>query len=221
MIKVDNVQVYGINRSVYSIRNAMNSWEKSDTIAPYGIESSLGENDYELAIKLCKAGTDHRKFLRMIQVYMNIVAPLYWWKEFDTYKVGTVANSCSTMHNLTDHKFTLNDFSHDHLIAVEGDSDDKIDYDNCSSKHILRTYVDAINEIRDKFLKTKDKKYWYQIIQLLPSSYNQGRTVSLNYEVLRNMYNARKKHKLDEWQSFCRILFQLPYSSFITGDDEY
>jgi len=211
MIKVQNTQVYGINRAVFSIRNAMNSWEKSDTFNPYGIENSIGENDYELAIKLCRAGADHRKFLRMIEVYMDITAPLYWWKEFDTYKVGTVANSCSTMHNLTDKKFTVYDFSYDHLLALDSDSQEQA----------FVNYIDILNSIREKFLKTKNKKYWYQIVQMLPSSYNQKRTVLLNYEVLRNMYDARKKHKLDEWKDFCKCMFFLPYNEFITGDDEY
>jgi hypothetical protein len=164
----------------------------------------IGEKDLSLMMRLRNAGTDHRKFMRMITVYVDITAPLYWWKEFDTYKVGTVANSCSTMHKIHAKEFTMDDFSHDHL--------------NYLSEQFLFGWVERLNECRQAFIETEDKEYWWQMIQLLPTSYNQKRTVSLNYEVLTNMYHARKAHKLDEWREFCQWALTLPYSQLITGE---
>lgn len=195
MIKIEKIHVDNIARAVYSARNAMNSWDKSDS----DLETdTLGENDLALAKKLSKSGTDHRKFLRMINVTADVVAPLYWWKEFDTYKVGTVANSTSTMHKIHAKEFAFEDFSDEHLetgwLACLDD-----------------TIIPLLNRARTKFIETKDKRYWWQMIQLLPSSYNQRRTVQLNYEVLLNMYYARKYHKLDEWRAFCKVIETLPY----------
>lgn len=194
MIKIEKIHVDNIARAVYSARNAMNSWDKSDS----DLETdTLGENDLALAKKLSKSGTDHRKFLRMINVTADIIAPLYWWKEYDTYKVGTVANSCSTMHKIAAKEFAVEDFSDEHLetgwLACLDD-----------------TIIPLLNRARTKFIETKDKRYWWQMIQLLPSSYNQRRTVQLNYEVLLNMYHARKNHKLDEWVEFCKAIEMLP-----------
>ena len=221
MIKIENVEVVGWEAAIRGMRNPMNSWEKSDSKVhiceceqwPHNIKKSfdeVGPNDLDLMKRLRNAGTDHRKFMRMITVYVDILAPLYWWKEFDTYKVGTVANSCSTMHKITEKEFVLDDFSHEHL----GDKE----------KQILLTIVEAMNESRDAFVtwnedyKHDKKDYWWQIIQLLPSSYNQKRTVMLNYEVLANIYKSRKDHKLDEWQNFCKWTKTLPYSELITGE---
>lgn len=181
----------------------------------------LGDNDSNLMHRLCSAGSDHRKFMRMIVVYCDITAPLYWWKEFDTYKVGTVANSCSTMHKIHAKKFTIEDFSYERLI------DDEVDCDVTSwwaedgvnplyPKDILETAISSLNACREAYLETKDKKYWWQMIQLLPSSYNQKRTVMLNYEVLTNIYNSRRHHKLDEWHDFCDWIKTLPHSELIT-----
>ena len=200
MIKVEKIETYGWEAAVRGMRNPMNSWDKSDsyeTHGEYGDQFFFGENDLALAKKLTQAGTDHRKFLRQIMVSMDITAPLYWWKEFDTYKVGTVANSCSTMHKIHEKEFTLDDFSHEHLTS--------------HFKTDLECVVLSLNYARRKFLETKDKDYWWQMIQLLPSSYNQMRTVTLNYEVLLNMYRARKEHKLDEWRKFCDTIADLPY----------
>ena len=203
MLKIENFEVYGISRSVYSARNAFNSWNKSDSDLS---TDSLGNADLDLAIRLRNAGTDHRKFMRMIVVYLDITAPLYWWKEFDTYKVGTVANSCSTMHKIADKEFTLEDFSCEHL-------------QNSWLAHLKET-IRLLNEARDAYnwCNTDAKKdWWWQMIQLLPSSYNQKRTVMLNYEVLANMYKSRRNHKLDEWHTFCEWIESLPYSELITG----
>ena len=205
MLKIENFEVYGISRSVYSARNAFNSWNKSDSDLS---TDSLGNADLDLAIRLRNAGTDHRKFMRMIVVYLDITAPLYWWKEFDTYKVGTVANSCSTMHKIADKEFTLEDFSCEHL-------------ENSWLAHLKET-IRLLNEARDAYhwCNTDAKKeWWWQMIQLLPSSYNQKRTVMLNYEVLANMYKSRRNHKLDEWHTFCDWIEKLPYSELITGKD--
>ena len=199
------------------MRNPMNSWEKSDSglflqnvnDVELGYESiyeyDVGNNDLKLMKNLSKAGSDHRKYLRMINVTCDITAPLYWWKEFDTYKVGTVANSCSTMHKIHDKEFTLNDFSNEHLTA--GD---------CV---VLEHTIDCLNKNRILFLREKDKSYWYSMIQLLPTSYNQKRTVQLNYEVLLNMYHARRNHKLDEWHTFCDWVETLPYFKEICLED--
>ena len=219
MIKLENTEVMGWEAAIRGMRNPMNSWAKSDSYYggqfSYGLNEnvsvSIGRNDLDLMTRLRNAGTDHRKFMRMITVYADIIAPLYWWKEFDTYKVGTVANSCSTMHKIADKEFTLEDFSHEHLL------------DNCrgsvaySSMDVLQLTINMLNDYREKYLEAKDKKYWWQMIQLLPSSYNQIRTVMLNYEVLANIYKSRKNHKLDEWHTFCDWIEQLPYSNLITG----
>ena len=180
----------------------------------------VGPNDSELMHRLCAAGTDHRKFMRMIVVYCDITAPLYWWKEFDTYKVGTVANSCSTMHKIHDKEFTIDDFSHEHLSTeIYGEPIQEPGWIDTtrSSDNLLDFIVCHLNIYRELYIKTKDKKYWWQMIQLLPSSYNQKRTVMLNYEVLNNIYNSRKNHKLDEWHDFCDWAETLPYSDLITG----
>lgn len=219
MLTIDKVSVYGFEESVRGMRNPMNSWDKSDSgysnipriDATIGetelhVESAdyvyfLGYNDSTLMNKLVKAGPSHRKFMRMIVVYMDICAPLYWWKEFDTYKVGTVSNSCSTMHKITAKVFEREDFSTDMLT----------DFD------CLDNIIASLNKNRDLYLKTMDKKYWWQIIQTLPSSYNQKRTVMLSYEALHKMYNERKSHKLYEWISFCKKIRELPNSWLITG----
>lgn len=214
MIKIENVDVYGWEAAIRGMRNPLNSWDKSDLdIDDDGIVWSLGENNTELMQKLVKAGTDHSKFMRMITVTMDIVAPLYWWKEFDTYKVGTVRNSCSTMHKIADKEFTLDDFSYEHLTDCY-DSNGQL---CCEFGWTLECLINDLNAVRELYLETKDKKYWWQMIQLLPSSYNQRATVQLNYQVLRNIYHARKSHKLDEWQEFCKwIDTTLPYSELIT-----
>lgn len=213
MLTIDKVSVYGFEESIRGMRNPMNSWDKSDSgydniprIDTTIDEAEdhvyfLGSNDATLMNKLVKAGPSHRKFMRMIVVYMDICAPLYWWKEFDTYKVGSVSNSCSTMHKITAKKFVREDFSADMLTDF-----------NC-----LDNIIDYLNKNRDLYLKTMDKKYWWQIIQTLPSSYNQKRTVMLSYEVLHKIYNERKSHKLYEWISFCKKIRELPNSWLITG----
>lgn len=217
MIKIENTHVDNIVRAVYSARNAMNSWDKSDSKWE---TDTLGENDLALAKKLSKAGSDHRKFLRMINVTCDIVAPLYWWKEYDTYKVGTVANSCSTMHKIADKEFTLDDFSHEHLTDKWSDENELIAYNgeyNNAPQDVLEFTIDALNLYRIRYIETNDIKYWYDMIQILPTSFNQRRTVQLNYEVLHNMYHARRSHKLDEWVEFCEWIETLPYSELITG----
>ena len=199
MIKIENVDVHGVARAIYSARNAMNSWDKSDSRFE---TDTMGENDLKLAKQLVKAGTDHAKFMRMITVTLDITAPMYWWKEFDTYKVATVRNSCSTMHTIHKKEFTLDDFSHEHLVK---------------ELKILEVVIIALNAARKRYLKNKDEADWWQMIQLLPSSYNQRSTVQLNYAVLRNIYHARKNHKLDEWRTFCEwVKDELPYSELIT-----
>lgn len=214
MLKISNFEVMGWEHAIRGMRNPMNSWEKSDSEVsvcecehwPHDIKKSfacLGSNDHDLMMQLRKAGTDHRKFMRMIVVYVDITAPLYWWKEFDTYKVGTVANSCSTMHKISAKEFTLEDFSCEHLSEP--------------SLKNLRSVIKCMNDYREEFLKDKDKHNWWQMIQLLPSSYNQRRTVMLNYEVLANIYKSRRNHKLDEWHTFCDWIEELPYSELITG----
>ena len=237
MLKIKNTEVIGWEAAIRGMRNPMNSWEKSDSIfvgdgeyhdicgnsGPYNGTVTdtetffeMGDNDLDLMTRLRNAGTDHRKFMRMITVYIDITAPLYWWKEFDTYKVGTVANSCSTMHKIVDKEFTLKDFSCEHL---EG-----------RALNTLEDMVDELNYWRDYYLvitkqnvvgaDTKAKDIWWQMIQLLPSSYNQKRTVMLNYEVLANIYKSRKNHKLDEWHTFCNWIETLPYSELIIGGAE-
>lgn len=199
MIKFSNLQVMGWEHAIRGMRNPMNSWDKIDT--EYDI---IGDNDHKLMMTLRNAGSDHRKFMRMITVYLDITAPLYWWKEFDTYKVGTVANSCSTMHRIHSKEFTLSDFSYEHLVV--------------ENVWVLEEVIKQLNKYREKFIETRDKSYWWQMIQLLPTSYNQKRTVMLNYEVLANMYHSRKAHKLDEWRVFCELIESLHYSEFITGE---
>lgn len=217
---------------IEGMRNPMNSWDKSDsscgkatreTNVQWSDDYFIGTNDSDLMRRLSKAGTDHRKFMRMIPVYVRITAPLYWWKEFDTYKVGTVANSCSTMHKIQEKEFTLEDFSHEHVCIRQ-------------STDMLKDTIDALNVFRDVYLNggilrhengstkgfvAKDKDIWWQMIQLLPSSYNQTRNVMMNYEVLANIYKSRRGHKLDEWRDFCKWIESLPYSELIIGVKEY
>ena len=232
MIKLENVGLASPEQMEFIIqgmRNPMNSWEKSDSTfieedEYYDIlgnsgpavgeetRSELGPDDLSLMQRLSNAGTEHRKYLRMMPVYVRITAPLYWWKEFDTYKVGTVANSCSTMHKIAEKEFTLEDFSCEHLMDFEEKG--KLRF---SPLGTLQNTIDELNDCRDLYLKTKDKAYWWQLIQLLPSSYNQTRNVMLNYEVLANVYRQRKGHKLDEWREFCKWIESLPYSEFIIG----
>ncbi len=223
MIKIDRTDTYGWEAAVRGMRNPMNSWDKSDSHycwepqypggGCFGCELNsdhncrvdkyiVGAADLDLMKRLIKSGTDHSKFLRMIGVTCDLTAPLYWWKEYDTYKVGTVANSCSTMHKIHAKKFEREDFSTDHLIP--------------RMKEVLDITIANLNACRGNFLETQDKKWWWQMIQLLPTSYNQKRTVQLNYAVLRNIYHSRKNHKLDEWHDFCHWIEGLPYSELIT-----
>ena len=231
MIKIENFEVTGWDHVIRGMRNPMNSWDKSDSgickggddgigcenCVDCGCDHSydqswqLGKADPELMMKLAKAGSVHGKFRRMITVYMDIVAPLYWWKEFDTYKVGTVANSCSTMHKIHAKEFTLEDFSCEHLLW----SDNNMSDEDIPVK-VMENLIYVLNHYRSVFLDTKDKTHWWQMIQLLPSSYNQKRTVMLNYEVLSNIYQYRREHKLDEWREFCQWIEQLPYSEIVT-----
>ena len=216
MIKIENTNVVGFEDAIRGMRNPMNSWDKSDSHFVYDynsferhdaryIDEDIGKNDYELMMKLSKAGSVHAKFRRMIVVYVDITAPLYWWKEFDTYKVGTVANSCSKMHTLAKRDLNLSDFSIDHLYG---------DY-NLS---IFKDYITQINTMRKKYVDNpEDKDSWRIMLEMLPVSFNQKRTLSLNYEVLKNMYNARKNHKLQEWRDFCAWIETLPYSYLITS----
>lgn len=228
MIKIENTEIVGWEAAIRGMRNPLNSWEKSDskwysigipTSNPAAINDKylsqkycIGDNDLDLMKRLRNAGTDHRKFMRMITVYVDITAPLYWWKEFDTYKVGTVANSCSTMHKIHAKEFTLEDFSCEHLFDTpESEFNDSMD--------VLKEVIDILNLYRDHFVKNPHRKdYWWQLIQLLPSSYNQRRTVMLNYEVLANIYKSRRNHKLDEWHVFCEWIENLPYSELIIGE---
>ena len=213
MIKIEQTETYGWEAAVRGMRNPMNSWDKSDSYwtvtnhdedSPNRWEYRIGENDHDLMMRLAKGGSVHAKYRRMITVTCDITAPLYWWKEFDTYKVGTVANSCSTMHKIHAKEFTLDDFSHEHLKK--------------EAKEYLRNTIEALNYYRENFSVFKDKENWWQMIQLLPSSYNQKRTVQLNYEVLVGMYRDRKNHKLDEWRDFCKWVEGLPYPELIVGD---
>ena len=282
MLKIENVEVVGWEHAIRGMRNPMNSWEKSDsrwepqfdaTQGPVAGEFVVGPNDHDLMMRLRNAGTDHRKFMRMITVYLDITAPLYWWKEFDTYKVGTVANSCSTMHKIHAKEFTLEDFSYEHLISepYDVDNDELIDGEfedtglvlvanndngwlgqcyhtasgnkcveylapkNLLDRHIIgalnanrKAYIEADKKLKRsdltdeerKHVTAQKKRFWWQMIQLLPTSYNQKRTVMLNYEVLANIYKARRNHKLDEWHTFCEWIESLPYSELITGGNE-
>lgn len=212
MINFENTSVYGWEAAIKGMRNPWNSWDKSDTcFAPESVPI-IGKNDLKRMKQLVEAGTDHSKFMRMITVTVGITAPLYWWKEFDTYKVGTVRNSCSTMHKITAKEFTLDDFSHEHLLTNE-----EVEWGGRITRITLEIVINSLNEYRKKYIATKNKKYWWQMIQLLPSSYNQMATVQLNYAVLRNMYHSRKNHKLDEWsQGFTEWVESLPYSELIT-----
>lgn len=217
MIKIENIEVFGIDGAMRGMRNPLNSWDKADTTVYQDHERefiNIGYNDLNLASRLIKAGTEHRKFLRMIHVQMDVTAPLYWWKEADTYKVGTTANSCSTMHRIAAKEFTLDDFSHEHFIDSLEENWDIAAGDECRSTplDILYTVIDALNVYREKYLETKDKKYWWQMIQLLPSSYNQRRTWDMSMETLLSILYQRKGHKLDEWNEFRDIcLEQVPY----------
>lgn len=241
MIKIEHVETLGWEAAIRGMRNPMNSWEKSDSgfgcgnnneyfcdncSSSYHCTSrkttyNIGPNDLDLMKRLCNAGTDHRKFMRMITVYMDITAPLYWWKEFDTYKVGTVANSCSTMHKIADKEFTLEDFSCEKLITREQPLVEGVDaVEPPNAVWLMNRTIQTLNQYRNLYLQTKDKKYWWQMIQLLPSSYNQRRTVMLNYEVLANMYKSRRNHKLDEWVDFCAEIERLPHSELITKKED-
>lgn len=253
MLKIENTEVMGWEHAIRGMRNPKNSWEKSDSgwssDWPYTIDPSakghifvdsdtegyfelaIGPNDQNLMMTLRNAGTDHRKFMRMITVYLDITAPLYWWKEFDTYKVGTVANSCSTMHKIADKEFTLDDFSHEHLnfkdhhrdwitSAVVDEDETSLHKVWATPLDILKFTIEMLNSYRIAYLESNDKDDWWQMIQLLPSSYNQKRTVMLNYEVLANIYKSRRHHKLDEWHTLCNWIEVLPYSELITGKEE-
>lgn len=248
MIKIEETEVVGMRHVIRGMRNPMNSWEQSDSGIckggdhgigcencathcdhAYDHEFKVGKEDYCLMEKLRDAGTDHRKYMRMIVVYLDITAPLYWWKEFDTYKVGTVANSCSTMHKIHEKEFTLDDFSHEHLISRDEGWDDftcsmengEVVLHNCSPLDTLQLTCNMLNFYRNLYLTESHpddvKTDWWQMIQLLPSSYNQKRTIMLNYEVLANIYKSRRLHKLDEWRIFCAWIETLPYRYLITG----
>lgn len=251
MLRIENAEVVGLEHAIRGMRNPMNSWEKSDSefitadgdhhditgnSGPwYGedgwSENLIGPEDRKLMIKLSRAGTDHRKFMRMITVYLDIMAPLYWWKEFDTYKVGTVANSCSTMHKITAKEFTLEDFSCEHLYhedynrdlitsAIVDEDERSIHAVWATPLDILKFTIEMLNSYRAHYLTTLDKDDWWQMIQLLPSSYNQKRTVMLNYEVLANIYKSRRNHKLDEWHTLCDWIETLPLSEIIMGEEK-
>lgn len=228
MLKIENTEVMGWEAAIRGMRNPMNSWEKSDSgkcLCPGDSRDCssgycIGPDDNDLMIRLRNAGTDHRKFMRMITVYLDITAPLYWWKEFDTYKVGTVANSCSTMHKIADKEFTLEDFSCEHLDTYREHTIYCPTEYRFSSMDILSLLIDTLNQCRKRYLETKAKSDWWQMIQLLPSSYNQRRTVMMNYEVLANIYKSRRNHKLDEWHTLCDWIESLPYSELITGKEK-
>lgn len=248
MLKLENTEIVGWEHAIRGMRNPKNSWYLSDSCAKGSIwcnefcgepiptcdkESGLciGPNDHNLMSQLAEGGSVHAKYRRMIVVYVDITAPLYWWKEFDTYKVGTVANSCSTMHKIADKEFTKDDFSHEHLWGAwdidvpenEADTDCYLEDQYAEvflPFDILEGTIKMLNKARELFLETNNKKYWWQMIQLLPSSYNQKRTVMLNYEVLVGIYKWRHNHKLDEWRTFCNWIENLPYNEFITGRKE-
>lgn len=233
MIKLERVVLASPEQMEFIIegmRNPMNSWEKSDSLAGHEYMGSgneyfkLGNNDHSLMQQLSEAGTDHRKYMRMMPVYARITAPLYWWSEFDTYKVGTVSNSCSTMHKIQAKEFTLGDFSCEHLLNMSNnDAGDALFFNDANnirvdSDDLLGLTINVLNYYRERFNKTKDKRYWWQMIQLLPSSYNQTRNIMMNYEVLANIYRSRRCHKLDCWREFCDFVETLPYSELITGE---
>ena len=246
MLKIETYEVLGWEHAIRGMRNPMNSWEQSDSIfitesgmakriaypavgwpdETY-VDTMIGENDLDLMKRLRKAGTDHRKFMRMLTVYVDITAPFYWWKEFDTYKVGTVANSCSTMHKIHAKEFTLEDFSTDHLIDENNQLMDDLEEVFDEANGILNAPIDdlkydinKLNMYRMLYLQTKNKVWWWQMIQRLPTNYNQKRTVMLNYEVLANMYKSRRHHKLDEWHVLCDWIEKLPYAELITGESD-
>lgn len=231
MLRCEILDVQGFSPAIHGMRNPKNSWDKSDSFncKIYGEDCDfckynylqcsnyyIGENDLKLMKALFNAGTEHRKYDRMIQVWMDIEAPLYWWKEFDTYKIGTVANSCSTMHKIAEKEFTVDDFSHEHLnysfISDDGE-EEPVEFEEyyLASQDVLDITIRALNKYRDMYIKTKDKKYWWQLIQLLPSSYNQKRTVMMNYEVIARIIEQRSHHKLDEWHQLIDVLGGLPY----------
>ena len=242
MIKIENFEVLGWEHAIRGMRNPMNSWENSDSVfidedgdwytitgdsGPFknvdefstdGQQVYIGPNDLDLMKRLRNAGTDHRKFMRMITVYLDITGPMYWWSEFDTYKIGTVANSCSKMHKIHAKEFTIDDFSCEHLFDRYGDPSMNLNYGYKYPKAVMQDLIDILNNYRVWYNETKDKKYWWQMIQLLPTSYNQKRTVMLNYEVLANIYKSRRNHKLDEWHTLCDFIEELPYSELITGE---
>ena len=240
MLKIENTDVMGWEAAIRGMRNPLNSWDKSDSsfedvfedpenFHTYYMKSvEIGPNDQDLMKRLRNAGTDHRKFMRMIAVYVDITAPLYWWKEFDTYKVGTVANSCSTMHKIADKEFTLEDFSCERLVnGWAGKDFNGFDIILPGPRDCLDNTIVMLNRVRESYLASlkgdsstglTSKEIWWQMIQLLPSSYNQRRTVMLNYEVLANIYRSRRNHKLDEWHVFCDWIKTLPYSALITGE---
>lgn len=239
MIKIKNITVHGFAEAIRGMRNPMNSWDKMDSGVGCTMDGlvgdclnsdyincdgchcfNIGSNDHSLMMKLATNGSVHAKYRRMVTVYMDITAPLYWWKEFDTYKVGTVANSCSTMHKIHEKEFTPEDFSHEHLKDFGGVCDEQIG--TCAIGYFetwLYAIIEFLNLARKLYLQTGDRQYWWQMIQLLPSSYNQRRTVMMNYEVLASIYPMRKDHKLDEWREFCRMVERLPYSEVITLDE--
>ena len=238
MLKLEHTEVLGWEHAIRGMRNPMNSWEKSDSELYHtsvyfdecnerwetdGHAFEVGPNDHDLMKRLRNAGTDHRKFMRMIAVYVDITAPLYWWKEMDTYQVGVVKNSCSTMHKIAAKEFTLEDFSCEHLLDLNNnDAGDALFLDGTNIRvdgsDLLGLTINVLNYYRNRYLKTKDKRYWWQMIQLLSSSYNQKRTVMLNYEVLANIYKSRRNHKLDEWRELCEWIETLPYSELIVGE---
>ena len=239
MLKIENTEVMGWEAAIRGMRNPMNSWDKSDSrfslLEDCGdcthcnlrfdecTEQQIGHDDLDLMTRLRNSGTDHRKFMRMITIYLDITAPLYWWKEFDTYEVGTVANSCSTMHKITAKEFEVDDFSYDHLYAedeIDGMYYSTTAEEEFTSTDVLKVIVEALNNYRKMYLATKDKKDWWQMIQLLPSSYNQRRTVMLNYEVLANIYKSSRNHKLDEWVDFCAEIERLLHSELITKKED-
>lgn len=243
MIKIENVETFGWEAAIRGMRNPKNSWAKSDShkcpcadwdgdcpmvmnddepakgCDPDKYHFCVGENDFHLMQVLANSGPDDGKFLRMIHVQLDVTAPLYWWKEADQYKVGTVTDSCSTMHKIHAKEFELDDFSHEHIINSVGMGAQEIEV-RISPMQALLTTIECMNSYRKLYLETKDKKYWWQMIQLLPSSYNQRRTWDLNYAVLRNIYHARRNHKLDEWRELCAWIETLPYSELITGKGE-
>ncbi len=243
MIKIENVETCGWDAAIRGMRNPKNSWVKSDShkcpcadwdgdcpmvmngdepakdCNPDKYRFCVGENDFHLMQVLANSGPDDGKFLRMIHVQLDATAPLYWWKEADQYKVGTVTDSCSTMHKIHAKEFELDDFSHEHIINSVSMGAQEIDV-RISPMQALLTTIECLNSYRELYLETKDKKYWWQLIQLLPSSYNQRRTWDLNYAVLRNIYHARRNHKLDEWHTFCDWIETLPYSELIIGKGE-